>query len=284
MPRRSHKEVNLKRQFKIGSDPELFLHNSDGSFINAYHRLGQGIKGTKAEPEPTDYGAIQVDGMAVELNTVPTADPKHFAALIKAGMLDTAARLGGVISSESVEDFTIEFLESQHPLSIELGCDPDYDAWRNGQANRMPDMFQPFRTAGGHVHIGWRDDGNAWDQEHLEACCAAVRQMDYVLGLWSLGKDAKGARRRQLYGKAGAFRPKTYGVEYRVLSNFWVFEPVLCEEVVRRTIAGMNLLDDGYDFTAKYGDLARQIISTGGDLEAQKTVFDDIEERVQARM
>jgi hypothetical protein len=30
-----------------------------------------------------------------------------------------------------------------------------------------------------------------------------------------------------MYGNAGAHRPKKYGVEYRTLSNFWIFDPKL---------------------------------------------------------
>jgi hypothetical protein len=35
----------------------------------------------------------------------------------------------------------------------------------------------------------------------------------------------KDTERRKLYGKPGAFRPKPYGCEYRVLSNAWVDKP-----------------------------------------------------------
>ena len=37
--------------------------------------------------------------------------------------------------------------------------------------------------------------------------------------------------RRELYGMAGSFRPKSYGLEYRVLSNFWCFNPRYIEWV-----------------------------------------------------
>lgn len=45
-----------------------------------------------------------------------------------------------------------------------------------------------------------------------------VRQLDCVLYPVSLLWDSDD-KRRTLYGKIGAFRPKEYGVEYRPLSN-----------------------------------------------------------------
>ena len=52
-------------------------------------------------------------------------------------------------------------------------------------------------------------------------CCDLVKQLDWYLGGWSIARD-ENTERRSLYGKAGACRIKDYGVEYRVLSNFWV--------------------------------------------------------------
>jgi hypothetical protein len=48
-----------------------------------------------------------------------------------------------------------------------------------------------------------------------------VKQLDWYLGGWSLKHDSDPTR-RTLYGRAGACRLKSYGVEYRVLSNFWM--------------------------------------------------------------
>jgi hypothetical protein len=43
----------------------------------------------------------------------------------------------------------------------------------------------------------------------------------------------KDKERRKLYGKPGAFRPKPYGCEYRVLSNAWVDKPEVASLLFR---------------------------------------------------
>jgi hypothetical protein len=51
-----------------------------------------------------------------------------------------------------------------------------------------------------------------------------VRAMDCIHGIVStvLDNSPEAIARRELYGKPGAHRPKEYGVEYRVLSNYWL--------------------------------------------------------------
>ncbi len=45
--------------------------------------------------------------------------------------------------------------------------------------------------------------------------------MDLFIGITSLFLDDDNLR-RSMYGKAGCFRNKSFGVEYRVVRNFWI--------------------------------------------------------------
>ncbi len=228
----------------IGSDPELFMETPNGEYINAFDGLKRGvIKGTKIHPELTPYGGIQVDGMAVEINTKPTSCPGVFARHVAEGLDDARRRYEGQVSEKSTWEFEMSYLEAQHPMAVELGCSPDFNAWRGGETNLVPNMFQPLRTAGGHIHLGWTKD--AMGPAHVEECCEIVKYLDYFLGLWSLVHDEHGAKRRQLYGKAGAFRPKKYGLEYRVLSNFWIMTPELAKEAAQRALDAVHAVQEG---------------------------------------
>ena len=41
----------------------------------------------------------------------------------------------------------------------------------------------------------------------------------------SKGCDRSQIDRRKIFGRAGSFRPKNYGIEYRVLSSWWIGKP-----------------------------------------------------------
>lgn len=66
----------------------------------------------------------------------------------------------------------------------------------------------------GHIHVGY-------DNHEPATSIDIIRAMDLFLGLESVVLDTDKERRR-VYGKAGAYRFKKYGIEYRTLSTFWI--------------------------------------------------------------
>jgi hypothetical protein len=108
------------------------------------------------------------------------------------------------------------FLEDQlqDTKAITAGCDPDIDAWTQSN-NTPPVLVGGLRAGAGHVHIGYNMK-RLMVPKHV-----VIRAMDVFLGslLSQMDKDQE---RRKLYGKAGAYRDKKYGVEYRVPSNYWL--------------------------------------------------------------
>ena len=62
------------------------------------------------------------------------------------------------------------------------------------------------------------------------------------MGLPAVRRDSQD-KRRKLYGQAGRFRPTSYGIEYRTLSNYWTFGWDLTYEVGVNTYELMDYID-----------------------------------------
>lgn len=226
--------------FTFGADPEMFLQNSYGVLIPASDYL----PGTKSEPYAIEGGAVQVDGMAAEFNIDPVDNYNDFTGNITKvikqikAMLPKDVTFSPLISARFDEDVW----ERTPYEDKELGCSPDTNAW-TGDFNTMPGLQDDprLRCVGGHLHVGWTEDALLSDTQHIMNCRDLVKQMDWMLGAWSLQHD-KDDVRRKLYGKAGACRYKPYGVEYRVLSNFWVFDARLRLQVWNRMQTAINTM------------------------------------------
>jgi len=226
----------------LGCDPEVFVRNS-GVPVSA-HKL---IPGTKVAPYKVKDGAVQVDGHALEFNIHPADSEASFLYNIQQVMQrlqDMLPPNHGIDIVPSMR-FDWEYLKSLPAEANELGCDPDYNAY-TGEINPRPDGATNLRTAAGHIHIGWTKDAEKDDPAHVEKCRTLVRQLDFFLGIPSVILD-QDKERRTLYGCAGAYRIKPYGVEYRVLSNFWLKSPALTRWVYNQTHLAIRRLLEGED-------------------------------------
>lgn len=226
--------------FKIGTDPELFVMK-DGKFISG-HDL---IPGTKHQPFLVPGGAVQVDGVACEFNTFPVQTADDFVQVIN----DVRSKLTEMVKSHDpafelvsipTAVFDEEYFWNLPDQAILLGCTPDFNAY-TGKENDTPSTEETFRTGAGHIHVGWGHGFDVNSDEHFELCRKVVRQLDCILYPISLLWDSDD-KRRTLYGKIGAFRPKHYGVEYRPLSNAYLSDERVIRWVFDATMWAVDIL------------------------------------------
>ena len=226
----------------IGADPELFV--CDGKQGHAPRSAYGLIEGTKENPCKVKDGSIQVDGMALEFNTKPTADVDEFEKNVQSLLGELQDRIPSdykFIEASAIY-FHSDHYNKQPTVAKMLGCDPDYNAW-TGELNSPPKGAKGTqRTAAGHIHLGWTDKEIVTNPDYVNLCRMVVRQLDCTLGLASVLEDEKGVARRNMYGRAGAFRPKEYGVEYRVLSNYWIFSKEATHHVFNMAKKAFNKL------------------------------------------
>jgi len=208
----------------VGADPEFFLKKGN-QYVSAHNV----VPGSKLYPYDLLQGAVQADGTAVEFNIAPAISSDQFVSHIDR----TLAQIRAIVPRELEFDFQPsvlypqEYFDSLPQNSKDLGCDPDYDAY-TGRPNPRPvnPAFPTLRTGAGHIHIGWTKDADPLSKSHMWDCCQLVKLFDGYFPLAAKVWD-KDNLRKSLYGRSGAFRPKPYGLEYRVLSNAWVKYPKL---------------------------------------------------------
>lgn len=242
----------------VGADPELFMKDpKNGSFVSAHDR----VPGTKWEPFSVPFGAIQVDGTALEFNIDPAATVDEFVKNIQQVRATLESYVPGYnVVAEPVADYDSEYFKWDVPNTAkELGCTPDYNGWTYDVNPRPDPDGKPYRTASGHVHIGWTSDEDVYAKDHFRRCSHVARQLDYYLGVPSLTWDPDPIR-RSLYGKAGAFRPKPYGMEYRVLSNRWLSSEALMRWVYNSAVLGVEAAMAERWAHEAHGELAQHII------------------------
>lgn len=233
-----------KKGFTFGCDPEGFLFDKKTNLPVPAAGI---IPGTKHEPFKVKKGAIQVDGMAVEFNIDPASSYEEWEENITTVIKQLEKKLPKNLEIRWIPSVTFPeaaFDEAPDENKI-LGCDPDFDAW-SGAPNPPPNPENPYvRCAGGHLHVGFTKDESLHDLQHLMNCQDLGKQLDWYLGGWSVFID-KDKVRRNLYGKMGAIRYKDYGLEYRVLSNFWVPTPEFRLEVWNRMVIAVDFMSSLY--------------------------------------
>lgn len=215
----------------LGTDIEVQVMDYHGNLVSAVGLIG----GSKEAPLLVSKGNLQEDNVNAEFAIDPVTNEEDWVSGITSVLdsLDKTLEMSGyTYRIEPWGMYPDEQLMSE--AAKQFACDPDYSVY-TGSENIVPppEFIGNFRTCGAHVHVGGAAD-------ELGNLNLIIKWMDILLALPSLYKDSDRQRRR-LYGKAGAFRPKPYGLEYRTLSNFWIKDTRYMRWVYQSTLKAVEL-------------------------------------------
>lgn len=217
-------QLSKKRVLTLGADPEIFLFKGI-KLIPAFEFL----------PPKGKDNLIYWDGFQAEwkynfkenhcLNNLvlhTRNSIEDLQALASLYHKDTRLSLQNVVRVPQI------VLKTAHPRHVELGCEPSYNAYEMKGTPVYDPRDLAYRFAGGHMHFG------TWTPQRPNYI-RIVKMLDSILGVWSVGvaRYLDNSVRRQYYGLAGEYRKPRYkggfGVEYRVLSNWWLASPAVMQ-------------------------------------------------------
>lgn len=203
----------------LGSDPEFFFVGNKTGNVRGSERIipEAGIKVASSE--------FVRDGIQVELHPNPStcrALAAHEIVRCMKGIRDVLQKDGRFnLSFDQVVKVTSYELGVLSEDSKKFGCAPSFNSHNEGKESEItvnPAKYK-YRSAGGHIHIG---SGDSYPVIRNYDVMAQV--LDVILGNTCvlLDRHPLTKERRKVYGRAGEYRKPVYGIEYRVLSNFWM--------------------------------------------------------------
>jgi hypothetical protein len=226
-----------KMSLTSGTDPEIFVVDKLGDVIPAWEFLPSKFDekdrarqivhsfwdGYQAETCPSGSSCLESlhDKIRNGLTTILNAAQKH----------NPAARLSLMNSIELSQELVDAATDDQ----IRFRCTPSYNIYKDSDLPTPDPRQYRWRFAGGHLHIGLSRRVTAPITQ------AIVEALDGILGIAgvSLASGIDTPERRKMYGKCGEFRLPIHGIEYRVLSNFWLSHPAISHlvfELTRRAV------------------------------------------------
>lgn len=230
---------DLVKNFKVGSDPELFLFSEKkNKFVPVCGLVG----GTKDKPIPinqeNDGFSLQEDNVALEYTIPPASSLKEWLGnmnfvknYVKDVVLKPLDLVPAYVASARFHEEDLNSEAAQH-----MGCSSSFNAWTFEQ-HQVDRSDYTLRTSGLHVHIGY-------DNPEAEINIELIRAMDLFLGVPSVLIDPD-TERRKMYGKAGDYRFKAYGVEYRCLSGYFGRDDEHLAWVYNNTLAAIEFFNSG---------------------------------------
>lgn len=236
----------------LGADPEFFFEK--GSKVL---ESGAVVK-EKGGIDTWGKGKIIKDGFQGEFN------PSHntcrqsfmwniFNLMYHVNQMGYKVRLGaGYWIPET------EFADLTNDSKV-FGCIPSENIYGRQPLGADP-MKYMFRPAGGHIHLSL---GRIAKKHVVDL----VKLLDIMVGNTSVAfdQDPLSTERRKNYGRAGEFRLKSYGVEYRTLSNFWLSHYIYGSMVfglARQAISIVEYTDDAKGLIELIGADAETAINT----------------------
>jgi len=209
----------------IGSDPEIWVCNGDGTIIPACSFLPDAKKGAASSFNKLLFN----DGFQAEFNATPSicingvvdSIQQHFDSLLTTAKQKFPKENVKLVAAP-IMPVAEPLLMAAKPEHVMMGCLPSKNLYKTRGKPIVDGREVGIRFAGFHIHIGYR----GLTEEQAQR---AVRAMDALVALPSVvlvGKSNSEKLRRDYYGQAGEYRLPKHGLEYRTISATLLKHPV----------------------------------------------------------